>query len=105
MGRTGLLTFRPLRCDHPEIGHRCLLCKRPIQSGDEIGHVPRNADDRESATLVVAGSKILSENSAAQALLHMDARSILANSDASPLIGLNREASVISSGGIALQSM
>ena len=48
----GLRKFRPLRGDHPEIGHPCLLCKRPIQAGDEIGHVPQNPDGRESATLV-----------------------------------------------------
>jgi hypothetical protein len=94
----GLRKFRPLRCDHPEIGHRCLLYKHPIQSGDEIGHVPQNADDRESATLAAhwrciehgfdrwsQAQKRLSENSAAQALLRMDARSILAKSVASPL--------------------
>src|ERR1035438_7217539 len=50
--RMGLRKFRPLRGDHPEIGHPCLLCKRPIQAGDEIGHVPQHPDGRESATLV-----------------------------------------------------
>jgi len=47
-----LREFRPLRGNHPEIGHPCFLCKRPIQAGDEIGHVPQNPDGRESGTLV-----------------------------------------------------
>jgi hypothetical protein len=48
----GFLKFRPLRGDDPEIGAICLLCKRPIQVGDEISHVPRNPDGREPDMLV-----------------------------------------------------
>jgi hypothetical protein len=48
----GLENSRPLRAGHPEIGQPCLLCKRPIQAGEETGHIPQDPEDEESATLV-----------------------------------------------------
>jgi hypothetical protein len=50
--RLGLENSGPLRAGHPEIGQPCLLCKRPIQAGDETGHIPQDPEDEESATLV-----------------------------------------------------
>jgi hypothetical protein len=50
--RLGLENSGPLRADHPEVGQPCLLCKRPIQAGDETGHIPQNPEDEKSATLV-----------------------------------------------------
>jgi hypothetical protein len=47
----GLEKSGPLRADHPECGRPCLLCKRPIQAGDEVGHIPLNPEDERSATL------------------------------------------------------
>ncbi len=50
--RMRLRKSRPLRGDHPEVGHPCPLCQSPIETGDETGHVPQNPDGRGSATLV-----------------------------------------------------
>ena len=50
--RLGLEKSGPLRAGHPECGRPCLLCKRPIQAGDEVGHIPQNPEDERSATLV-----------------------------------------------------
>ena len=50
--RLGLEESGPLRAGHPECGLPCLLCKRPIQVGDAVGHIPQNAEDERSATLV-----------------------------------------------------
>ena len=50
--RLGLKNSGPLRAGHPEIGQPCLLCKRPIQAGEETGQVPQDPEDEESATLV-----------------------------------------------------
>jgi hypothetical protein len=50
--RLGLEESGHLRAGHPELGLPCLLCKRPIQAGDEVGHIPQNPGDERSATLV-----------------------------------------------------
>src|ERR1017187_8224222 len=50
--RLGLEKSGPLRAGHPECGRPCLLCKRPIQAGDEVGHIPQNPEEERSATLV-----------------------------------------------------
>ena len=50
--RFGLEKSRPLRTGHPECGLPCLLCKRPIQPGNEVGHLPQNPEDERSAMLV-----------------------------------------------------
>lgn len=50
--RFGLEKSGPLRAGHPECGLRCLLCKRPIQADDEVGHIPQNPEDERSALLV-----------------------------------------------------
>ena len=50
--RLGLENSGPLRAGRPEVDLPCLLCKHPIQAGDETGHLPQNPEDEESATLV-----------------------------------------------------
>lgn len=50
--RMGLRKSRPLRDGHPDIGHPCLFCKRLVQAGDEVGHVPQDPEDEDSGTLV-----------------------------------------------------